>query len=621
MYTLSRFKTILSNVLQELGSLRSAVIMAVLAGVAIPTAVSSYLDRERLRKQAVFRLQADLTSAGDTLAIALKEGLWRYSPEDTDAIASAAFSDQRILAVQVLDKNGKDFLVRTRPAPAKALTQTVSTAVMRDGKKIGTLVLTMDATESLRQLDAEMEYAVQRALQTLVGSLLLILILLRFRLVLPIRRMVAAASNLESGDLTSPIASGRRDELGHLARSMEATRLALAKLFGELEQRVQQRTAELQASNLSLENTLRDLQATQGQLIQSEKMASLGQLVASVAHEINTPIGAIKSSGQNISQALQQAMKDMPSLLRGLSDEEIGPFLALWALLQRPIAMLSSREERAVIWDLGKQLEERGVANARTLASTLVQCHVDRADLDSVLPVLLSPRVTELLDAAYNLAAAFSNAANINLAVDSVSKIIFALKSYTRQSSSSVAVATDLKENLDTVLTLYNNKIKRCGEIVRNFSDAPTLYAYPDELGQVWTNLIHNALQAMNSKGVLSVRLHQERGYAVVDIGDTGGGIAPENLSRIFEPFFTTKPVGEGSGLGLDIVKKIVAKHGGYIDVVSELGRGSTFSVFLPFALENQTRTSSVSPSPFTARQIPHPLRSTSAPISSTNGR
>jgi two-component system NtrC family sensor kinase len=134
------------------------------------------------------------------------------------------------------------------------------------------------------------------------------------------------------------------------------------------------------------------------------------------------------------------------------------------------------------------------------------------------------------------------------------------------------------------VLTIYQNQIKRGTELVRDFEPMPPILCLPDELNQVWTNLIHNALQAMTNPGTLTVMVRQRGTYVVVSIADTGSGIPEAIRSRIFDPFFTTKPTGEGSGLGLDIVKKIVEKHYGRIEVQSEVNIGTTFSVYLPIS-------------------------------------
>ncbi len=140
-------------------------------------------------------------------------------------------------------------------------------------------------------------------------------------------------------------------------------------------------------------------------------------------------------------------------------------------------------------------------------------------------------------------------------------------------------------EGIETILTLYYNQLKQGVEVVRNYQDGlPEVLCYPDELNQVWTNLIHNAIGAMDNCGVLTLEVRAENQSLLVGVTDSGKGIAPEILPRIFEPFFTTKPAGEGTGLGLDIVKKIVEKHSGKIEVTSVIGQ-TTFTVSIPIAV------------------------------------
>ncbi len=143
-------------------------------------------------------------------------------------------------------------------------------------------------------------------------------------------------------------------------------------------------------------------------------------------------------------------------------------------------------------------------------------------------------------------------------------------------------VEADLQEGIETVLTIYQNQIKHHIELVRRFEAVGPITCLPDELNQVWTNLIHNALQAMNFRGTLTVGVHAAGDDVVVTVRDTGCGIPEVLRERIFDPFFTTKPSGEGSGLGLDIVRRIVEKHGGRILVDSIEGEGTRFEVILP---------------------------------------
>jgi signal transduction histidine kinase len=329
---------------------------------------------------------------------------------------------------------------------------------------------------------------------------------------------------------------------------------------------------------------LDELHQAEAHLVHAEKMAALGQLIAGVAHEINTPIGAIKSSGHNIAEALSSALVGLPPLLDQLAGEDRKRLADLVAHASAPGPMLSTREERAIVRDVTARLEALGIEQARHRAGLLVQLQA-HADLDAVLPLLRHPLAERILETAYGIATITTNTGNINTAVERVGKIIFALKSFSRFGGSQVWTATDLAEGLETVLTIYHHQIKQGTELVRRYGeDVPPVRCLPDELNQVWTNLIHNALQAMDYRGTLTLGLARDGERVRVSVADTGCGIEPALRERIFDAFFTTKAAGEGTGLGLDIVRKIVQKHGGTIEVESEPGRGSTFTVVLPIA-------------------------------------
>jgi signal transduction histidine kinase len=364
----------------------------------------------------------------------------------------------------------------------------------------------------------------------------------------------------------------RHLEVFRSAAAYAAIALANADAFASAE------NARRQAAQALLERN-----QAEAQLVHSEKMASLGQLIAGVAHEINTPIGAIKSSGRNISESIGSSLLGLPKLLVELDDEHRRLFSNLITRASAPSPVLSTREERTIVRQVTEQLEALGIEHARHRASLLVQLQ-SHEFLDEVLPLLRHPSNQLILDTAYGIATITTNADNINTAVDRVAKIIFALKSFSRFGGAQVWIESDLREGIETVLTIYQNQIKQGIELIRNFDELPAVHCLPDEINQVWTNLIHNALQAMDRKGTLTIGLRQEAGNALVSIGDTGCGISPELHEKIFDAFFTTKPAGEGTGLGLDIVRKIIEKHGGRISVESEVGRGSTFTVSLPIA-------------------------------------
>lgn len=328
----------------------------------------------------------------------------------------------------------------------------------------------------------------------------------------------------------------------------------------------------------------RHLIEAQRQLAQQEKLASLGQLVANVAHEINTPIGAIKSSGDNISNALSSAMSDLSELMYRLDEQARHLFLQLITEVKQANAILSTREERKLINDTMAQLEHHQIKDTRRTASILVQLRA-HAQFDHYLPLLTHPLAERILSSAQDIAAIIHSTHNIHVAVDRVSKIVFAFKAFSRISNHHERRLSDLREGMETVLTLYQSKISKGTELICHFDDIPEIHCWPDELVQVWVNLIHNALQAMDYQGTLTIAMQQKNNEAVVSISDTGCGIPEDIRHKIFDVFFTTKPVGEGSGLGLDIVKKIIHKHHGRIEFQTELQRGTTFFVYLPYQM------------------------------------
>ncbi|MEZ2300922.1 MAG: ATP-binding protein [Microcoleus sp.] len=338
-----------------------------------------------------------------------------------------------------------------------------------------------------------------------------------------------------------------------------------------LEIQVAQRTQELSEA-------LNYLQATQNELIQSEKMAALGQLVAGVAHELNTPLGAIRSSAGNMTKFLGQTLSNLPSLFQSLSSAEAEMFFLLLNKSLEKDMSLTAKEERKLKRSLISELEDQDIDDADDIADTLVDMGIYEAE--EFLSLLQNSDRHSILEMAYKLSEIQRGTQTINTATDRASKVVFALKNYARYDSSEAMIQSDIVDGIETVLTLYQNNIKHGVEVLRNFQKIEPILCYADQLNQVWTNLIHNALQAMNNKGTLTIDILQDGNYVKVAVTDSGQGIPAEVIPRIFEPFFTTKPPGEGSGLGLDIVKKIIEKHHGKIEVESVPGK-TTFTVFL----------------------------------------
>lgn len=278
----------------------------------------------------------------------------------------------------------------------------------------------------------------------------------------------------------------------------------------------------LKQRNGELQTALDKIQEVQGQLVQSEKLSSIGQLAAGVAHEINNPIGYINSN--------------LTSLKNYVED-----LLALTAIYEQAEPALADPE----------QLRQ-------------IEAFKHKIDLE-----FLKTDVLDLLDESHEGAGR-------------VKKIVQDLKDFSHAGGDDDWQWADLHTCLESTLNIVNNEIKYKARVIKEFGDIPQVWCLPHQLNQVFMNLLVNAAHAIENEGTITMRTGAGNDHIWVEVSDTGKGIAPEHVNKIFDPFFTTKPVGKGTGLGLSVSYNIIKKHNGEIQLDSRAGEGTTFRIVLP---------------------------------------
>jgi signal transduction histidine kinase len=350
--------------------------------------------------------------------------------------------------------------------------------------------------------------------------------------------------------------------------------------------------ASPQAARTMLHTVTTRLKSTEASLRQSEKMAQLGTFTAGIAHELNNPSAAVMRSAGSLLNEINQIEKVFATILaQGFSSHDLETITTRWEHFEQnrlgqgifldPIARMDIETE------LEQWLESHGVQNTWELIPELVEQGIDSKKLSDLMEGFDARKTQPALQWVAQKAKLKVYVGDIHNGADRISTIVKALKSYVYLDQSPIQ-EVDLHEGLENTLTILKFKLDEGIEIHRDYNRSiPYIPAYGSELNQVWTNLIDNAIDAMNGKGHLYLQTCNKDPWIEVVIEDTGPGIPPENLHRLFTPFFTTKPVGKGTGLGLNISYNIIQKHGGDIRVESQPGK-TRFIIQLPVSTQKK---------------------------------
>ncbi len=363
-----------------------------------------------------------------------------------------------------------------------------------------------------------------------------------------------------------------RDALMRNLAELEQSRQEVAEMNSVLEQRVSERTAQLSES-------LDRVQTLQQSIVHQERLASLGQLIAGIAHEVNSPLGAITASGANLAFGIKQLLSSElhnihPDILHHACD---------FAAAQVHTLTLSTLEQRALVAELRDHLQQSYNldSTAARYARMLVDCGVSAKDTVLLDTIFNQDDPQKALEVVTRILRLRMSVDTIGLAAAQAGTVIGALKRQVHFDSANSMADIPVRRSLETVLILFRNQMRSGVKVEMNVPEGLLVSANESSLAQVWSNLISNALQAMGGRGLITVDHKVLEQFVVVSISNNGPMIPERTLERIFEPFYTTKKIGEGTGMGLSIVRDIVRTHGGDIWAYSD-PQITSFHVKLP---------------------------------------
>lgn len=333
-------------------------------------------------------------------------------------------------------------------------------------------------------------------------------------IITPLLDLVKGTKELSEGNFDYRFKQTKYLEVNKLIDTYNQMAESLQVLYKELDSKVKERTKELESANNELKNT-------QAMMVHSEKMRSLGQLVAGITHEINNPVNFIYGNMVHLKN-YSNALLEIISLYEEFEEE-------------------LTEEKREQL----KQLKEK----------------IELDFIKEDLPMLIK---------------------SCHEGTERTKNIILDLKNFSRMDEM-VINNIDLPKEIETTLNILYNKIKGKIEVIKEYDEnVPLIEGYGGQINQVFMNIIDNSCYAIKDKGTIHIRLQKEGNDVIIEIKDDGCGMNKEQLSKIFEPFFTTKPVGEGTGLGMSISYKVIQNHNGTITVESEEGKGTKFTIRLP---------------------------------------
>lgn len=569
--------------LSLIGSIRLLLIAIPAVSIVAVALVSQVLASRSMVQDLVAR---SIITA-DEITNLLEEPL--YILDDTQAarIGRALLSSGRISGI-VIRSEATGLLLEEGSFASTVELPPQHRSIRRGKILLGTVDLYF-SDEAVRESSRSLNLAATLSIVVLiVTSIITSGLLFKNRIQKPATLIFEGIQAIADGDYKTTIPTSKYSDLNELVLIINGMADSIRQKSGQLteanellEQRVADRTAELKHS-------LERLEEVQEMLVESEKLSALGHLSAGMAHEMNTPLGAIISSNTSLSWFLGTQLPAIMEHVMGWPDARQTLLLAL--IRTAPCSIINSgqinsvRDRQKAVADF---LKTNGIAGsgkaagqvADRAADYIVELGAEERAAD-LLECLREPDGLELLEAAVQLVSARRMVEVIALASRKAADVVKALRSYIEFDASSDALPVDVAHDIDVILALMGDQTSRGVSIIREYSPA-IARGSSDRLSQVWMNLARNAVQAMDYKGELTIHVEARDGKVLVSFADSGQGIPDEVRSRIFDPFFTTKKRGEGMGLGLELSKRIVDAHCGSISLETRPGR-TVFTVELP---------------------------------------
>ncbi|HUX41420.1 MAG TPA: ATP-binding protein [Rectinemataceae bacterium] len=540
-------------------------------------------------------IQAKTDMAVARLAKSLAIPLWSYDIEACNGIIKSELDDRDFGAIFLREVSGnllsgyawsgRDLVAlkdeaSLGPQLAASPIARGTSAITYHETKIGEVRIYATGLVSLRALEATI---IQQALFALLlgGLIALLAFLAADRLIS--KRVLALGEELgrfSERDLGARSADAGNDEIGKLAGAFNAMADTIQLHSRELEEAVAERTRELAESNARLSATVAELQAAQGEIVESKKTAAIGQLVAGIAHQLNTPLAAISSANRFLSDSLKGQILRITKELAGIDEIDAA---VLEEMLEESLAsddavdfamLRGKRREMASLFT------EAGFADGEDLARIAIEANLHGLG-SRLIEFIGNRRIRNLLSVVTAVNDIRSAGLVIDTATERAANVIRALKAYIGEGEGEMKSSVSLSASMENVLGLFRHMTGSGIALTTRFDRSAKVLGRREQLELVWMNLIDNAVRAMSGKGRLGIDIKREESLAVVTIHDTGCGIAPEMRDRIFESFLAEK-AGQGRlGLGLSTAKRIIEDHGGTIAFESEAGR-TIFTVTLP---------------------------------------